>query len=726
MTSQVNPNNIDGTYPVAGQDNDSQGFRDNFTNIRNNFTYIKAEVEDLQNKAVLKSALINNTLDNNLQGNALVGAALTSWREVYYDAGAVSGAYTVDFDRGNVQRLTLAGDTTLSFNWPTNTNNQYASVKLWITVTDSSYDLTFPSILTLGDPTSISGLSGTPPKITIPAAEVAINTDFLFEIFTFNAGATLGIKDLIRNRDIDLSGFTVSGSLTVDNITATQYITSQSSVTGQSIVTTNGVFWAGNGEPFSPALTTIDTSGTIKASGNIVAASGTASTNTTSGALVVTGGAGIAGAIYSGSTLIAAGNIVAAATTASGDSSTGALVVKGGLGVAANVNVDGNLWISSGNIRTNASTANIFNFSGATISLGNATTNIFMGVSTGNVNIGGNIVAGANARAASFVPTSTSIPAYGMYTPGANQIGFSTNFTPNWLINASGTLVPQTDDTFDIGSSTNRVRSVYGSRQSVFGSGTTTSNLVAAATTVSTSTTTGALVVAGGAGIAGTATIGNVVLTAGGTTRAPLLFTSGTNLTAPLAGAVEYDGAVVYATNDTTVGRGMVPTTQMFKLTAAGTGITATTTGTNYFGASSNIPLVASGIYEIEIVAYFAKTTATTAIWYLNFTGAAPTAYNVYYEMSPITGIVAPPGTATMLVGEAYNQTTQTYSVTTGTLTTGVNHYARFRLFVVAGASTTGLQIQAYNGASGTITPGIGSFWKATRLPATNNSTYVA
>ena len=49
MTSQVNPNNVDGTYPVAGQDNDSQGFRDNFTNIRNNLTFAKAEIEDLQN-----------------------------------------------------------------------------------------------------------------------------------------------------------------------------------------------------------------------------------------------------------------------------------------------------------------------------------------------------------------------------------------------------------------------------------------------------------------------------------------------------------------------------------------------------------------------------------------------------------------------------------------------------------------------------------------------------
>ena len=48
MASNINPANIDGTYPIAGQDNDSQGFRDNFTNIKNNFTYAQTEVNDLQ------------------------------------------------------------------------------------------------------------------------------------------------------------------------------------------------------------------------------------------------------------------------------------------------------------------------------------------------------------------------------------------------------------------------------------------------------------------------------------------------------------------------------------------------------------------------------------------------------------------------------------------------------------------------------------------------------
>ncbi len=46
MASSIDPNNIDGAYPVAGQDNNSQGFRDNFTNIKTNFQYAEDEIND--------------------------------------------------------------------------------------------------------------------------------------------------------------------------------------------------------------------------------------------------------------------------------------------------------------------------------------------------------------------------------------------------------------------------------------------------------------------------------------------------------------------------------------------------------------------------------------------------------------------------------------------------------------------------------------------------------
>jgi hypothetical protein len=214
MTSQVNPNNIDGTYPVAGQDNDSQGFRDNFTNIRNNFTFAKAEIEDLQNKAVLKSALLNTVLSNDFAGNAVVNPALTSWRETYNNIGSVSGSVTINFVNGNFQKITMSGTTILTFSFPNNSANQYASVKLWVSNPSASYTLSFPNALTLGDTDTIAGFSGN--TVTFSSAEISNSTDYFFEVFTVDGGTTLGIRDLGRNRTKALSGLTVSSNLVTD------------------------------------------------------------------------------------------------------------------------------------------------------------------------------------------------------------------------------------------------------------------------------------------------------------------------------------------------------------------------------------------------------------------------------------------------------------------------------------------------------------------------------
>ena len=48
MASNINPTAIDVTYPIAGQDNDTQGFRDNFSSIKNNFTVTKSEISAIQ------------------------------------------------------------------------------------------------------------------------------------------------------------------------------------------------------------------------------------------------------------------------------------------------------------------------------------------------------------------------------------------------------------------------------------------------------------------------------------------------------------------------------------------------------------------------------------------------------------------------------------------------------------------------------------------------------
>jgi hypothetical protein len=68
-----------------------------------------------------------------------------------------------------------------------------------------------------------------------------------------------------------------------------------------------------------------------------------ASTSTTTGALVVTGGAGIGGAVNIGGITKVAGNLVAHSGTQSTSTTTGALVVVGGVGISANTTIGQNL-----------------------------------------------------------------------------------------------------------------------------------------------------------------------------------------------------------------------------------------------------------------------------------------------------------------------------------------------------------------------------------------------
>jgi hypothetical protein len=61
MTSLINANNIDITFPIAGQDNDTQGFRDNYQNIQNNFNIAAGEISAIQsNVGILQAGAYSN------------------------------------------------------------------------------------------------------------------------------------------------------------------------------------------------------------------------------------------------------------------------------------------------------------------------------------------------------------------------------------------------------------------------------------------------------------------------------------------------------------------------------------------------------------------------------------------------------------------------------------------------------------------------------------------
>lgn len=155
-----------------------------------------------------------------------------------------------------------------------------------------------------------------------------------------------------------------------------------------------------------------------------------------------------------------------------------------------------------------------------------------------------------------------------------------------------------------------------------------------------------------------------------------------------------------------------IPSEQYFRLTATGTAIT--TTATNFFGATSGIGLVANGYYEIEATLYFLKTT-NGAVTFTILNSAAPTSMNVHVETTPNSGIAAA-GQNSNLVADFYNSTSATQTFASGgNLTGGVNHYARFKIFLRNGTGTS-LNFQIST-AAGSVTPGIGSYWKARKLP---------
>ena len=83
MTSAINPNNIDGAYPVAGQDNNSQGFRDNFTSTKVNFQFAADEITALQNTSVFTNA--DNNMNNNTHARN-VACMKNGKRRMTYDA----------------------------------------------------------------------------------------------------------------------------------------------------------------------------------------------------------------------------------------------------------------------------------------------------------------------------------------------------------------------------------------------------------------------------------------------------------------------------------------------------------------------------------------------------------------------------------------------------------------------------------------------------------------
>ena len=120
MASNISDTGINEQFPIAGQDNDSQGFRDNFTTIKNNFVAAKAEITSLQGTTAQGVTYTSaNGGTNNFLGSTITNANLQNTTETGYIAGAtINTSQNVNLDNGAYQEFTVGADITLTMsNW---------------------------------------------------------------------------------------------------------------------------------------------------------------------------------------------------------------------------------------------------------------------------------------------------------------------------------------------------------------------------------------------------------------------------------------------------------------------------------------------------------------------------------------------------------------------------------------------------------------------------------
>lgn len=366
MTSQIDYQSIDKTYPVAGRDNDSQGFRDNFDVIQRNFQRAKEEIEDLQSKSLLKAPLagdtVTGTFTNDLGSSIISNGSHKNFHGTSYAAEA-GGSRNISLLDGSLQSYTVQADTTFTFiDWPDSGN--YAHVKVHLvsngSIVNVGNDIEIGKRYTIDTPGTTNWIamgaspsaiwkgsfSGTTLTVTsVSSGNLAVGT------FLIGTGITPGtrITGLISGQG-GTGTYIVSNSITLNNPTATYYGIVPGTVFD---ATTNG---SGDGtvKPWHEVSFATEGQGVIVPNvdfvlpirlnpnlSNQVVEAWTWTGSTTK--RVFLDYVGNMGTGQSSFNALSVGSLSVNDTTESLTVETGSVVVAGGVGIARNLNVGGSV-----------------------------------------------------------------------------------------------------------------------------------------------------------------------------------------------------------------------------------------------------------------------------------------------------------------------------------------------------------------------------------------------
>jgi hypothetical protein len=205
--STINTGSIDVSYPIPGKNNSTQGFRDNFTAIKNNLDISKNEISDLQNKVLVKSALSGSSLDNDM-ANTLISNALTlGFRNTTFNLGGnLSGNVMIDLIKGDVQYGTVTGNIALQFSkWSPDETQSSVELILDLSSQSTVYNISLPSSVNSGTKTleyySGSGVGG---MIKVPSSANKLH----FKFTSIDCGESIEIQTLNTPRISSSVSFT--------------------------------------------------------------------------------------------------------------------------------------------------------------------------------------------------------------------------------------------------------------------------------------------------------------------------------------------------------------------------------------------------------------------------------------------------------------------------------------------------------------------------------------
>jgi len=130
-TSAINYSTININFPAAGQDNDSQGFRDNFALIKSALGTAQTEITYLNTYAIDKTK--NNDLGSNTLSNVLLKGSSTTSISALTSAGTTN---VITFAEAHYRRYALSNavSTFQVDYWPLSSNGEI-TLELSTTVT---------------------------------------------------------------------------------------------------------------------------------------------------------------------------------------------------------------------------------------------------------------------------------------------------------------------------------------------------------------------------------------------------------------------------------------------------------------------------------------------------------------------------------------------------------------------------------------------------------------